>query len=596
MTTFQVFSRTLQPSGPPRKRHSRAVQRLFAVVRYMRAVSIVGGAFALTLILVHTELAFVLLPVGVFVAASVILGRTNLHDARALLLTIGVALLYFGFVTWWELFTHDSATHEIIVVTTTLAIAVMVEPVREIVQTYFEQRFNLRDDATTVAVESFTSTLREVIDGGQVREHFLDVVQHIMRPQSASVWLSATAQAGPETPPAPPEPTGEPALWTGPSAATTEVAIADSDALIVTLLRQPAAVELGSLRLDSPLMSTLKAHAVEIALPLASQGELLGLLTLGPRLSGQEYSRGDRKLLDALAAQVAPALRVAQLVRAQEAQVAERERIEQELRTAHDIQQTFLPKEVPTLPGWQLVPYYRPAHEVGGDFYDFLTFDDGQVGIVIGDVTGKGIPAALVMTATRTMLRTAAQENASPREVFARVNDLLCADIPPAVFVTCFYALLDPATGTLRYANAGHEAPYRRHAGSAAELWATGMPLGMLPGTRYDEYETSFAPEECLLFYSDGLVEAHNSAREMFGFPRLKALLEAPSTEAPDTVSDSTSVESPLITSLLSALERFTGDAWEQEDDVTLVVLRRLPETLAADAQPMNVAAVATLD
>src|SRR5207244_13409835 len=116
---------------------------------------------------------------------------------------------------------------------------------------------------------------------------------------------------------------------------------------------------------------------------------------------------------------VAPALRVAHMVQEQQIQVRERERIEQELRTAQAIQHAFLPKDVPDLPGWQLIPYYQPAREVGGDFYDFLPFEDGQLGLVIGDVTGKGIPAALVMTATRTMIRTAAQGTLSPSEVFA---------------------------------------------------------------------------------------------------------------------------------------------------------------------------------
>src|SRR5437764_11019437 len=173
-------------------------------------------------------------------------------------------------------------------------------------------------------------------------------------------------------------------------------------------------------------------------LPLASQGELLGLLILGPHLKGKAYTREELTMLSTLAPQVAPALRVAQMVQAQQAQVREHERIEQELRTAQGIQHTFLPKDVPALPGWQLVPYYQPAREVGGDFYDFLVFDDGRLGLVIGDVTDKGIPAALVMAATRSMLRSAAQEHTAPGAVFARVNDLLYPEIAPMIIVTCF--------------------------------------------------------------------------------------------------------------------------------------------------------------
>lgn len=251
----------------------------------------------------------------------------------------------------------------------------------------------------------------------------------------------------------------------------------------------------------------------------------------------------------------------------------EHARIKQELQTAQRIQHTFLPQEAPTLAGWELVPYYQPAHELGGDFYDFLPLDDGRLGLVIGDVTGKGIPAALVMTATHTMIRTVAREGASPGQIFAGVNDLLCASIPPGMFVTCLCATLEPETGHLRFANAGHQPPFWYQAGHAAELRATGMPLGMMPGSRYEEHEAILAPGEHLLFYSDGLVEAHNSGREMFGQPRLKALLEA---DADETARGPFSAAG-LIGSLLDELRRFTGEGCEQEDDVTLVVLHRAP-------------------
>jgi hypothetical protein len=214
-----------------------------------------------------------------------------------------------------------------------------------------------------------------------------------------------------------------------------------------------------------------------------------------------------------------------QLLIEQHARKEERARIEQEMRTAQLIQQSLLPRDVPALPDWHFTPYYKPAKEVGGDFYDFLQLDDGQLGIVIGDVSGKGVPAALVMAITRTMLRTAAGTTDSPGEVLARVNALLSSDITTGVFVTCFYALLHPESGRLRYANAGHDLPYWRHGDRVSEVRATGMPLGVMPGTRYEECDVTLAPGDSVLFYSDGLVEAHNIEREMFGFPRLMGLL-----------------------------------------------------------------------
>ncbi len=250
----------------------------------------------------------------------------------------------------------------------------------------------------------------------------------------------------------------------------------------------------------------------------------------------------------------------------QNARLEERTRIEQELRTAHLIQHSLLPKEVPALAGWQVATYYQSAREVGGDLYDFLTFEDGRLGLVIGDVSDKGVPAAMLMASTRSMLRAAAQVTDAPGKVLERVNDLLYADMPPKMFVTCFYAVLDPAGAKLRYANAGHDLPYRRDAGKVCELRATGMPLGLMPDMRYEEQEVLIAPEESILFYSDGLVEAHNLRREMFGFPRLKTLL----AEHADGAS--------LIDFLLGELKRFTGERWEQEDDMTLLTLQRMPD------------------
>jgi serine phosphatase RsbU (regulator of sigma subunit)/anti-sigma regulatory factor (Ser/Thr protein kinase) len=341
------------------------------------------------------------------------------------------------------------------------------------------------------------------------------------------------------------------------------VALAPSDPLVAHLLMVSGAVEIEKLHLDSPALDVLKVAGVKLVVPMISQGELVGLLNLGPRLSEQDYSSDDRGLLNRLATQAAPAIRVAQLVREQRAQSRERERIEQELRVARLIQQTLLPKELPALPGWQLDTYYQPAREVGGDFYDFLIFDDHRLGIIIGDVSDKGVPAALVMATTRSILRSVAQVTVAPSKVLEQANDLLYPDIPPNMFVTCLYAILDPQSGRLSYANAGHDLPYRCHGNAVSELRATGMPLGLMPGMCYEEKETTLMPGERLLFYSDGLVEAHNPEREMFGFPRLMKLLQEYSNDT------------SLSAFLLDQLNTFTGPDCQQEDDVTMVTLTR---------------------
>jgi serine phosphatase RsbU (regulator of sigma subunit) len=152
-----------------------------------------------------------------------------------------------------------------------------------------------------------------------------------------------------------------------------------------------------------------------------------------------------------------------------EQEIRERERIEQELRVARSIQQASLPKEVPTLEGWQISPFYQPAREVGGDFYDFLELPGEHLGFVVGDATGKGVPAALMMASARSMLRAVAQASESPGEVLGSINDPLVTDISPNMFVTCFYAILYPKSGRLTYANAGHDLPYLRRRNAEAE-------------------------------------------------------------------------------------------------------------------------------
>jgi len=242
----------------------------------------------------------------------------------------------------------------------------------------------------------------------------------------------------------------------------------------------------------------------------------------------------------------------------------ERERIEQDLRVARSIQQASLPKELPTLEGWQISPFYQPAREVGGDFYDFFELRDGHLGIVVGDATGKGVPAALVMASARSMLRAVAQASDSPGEALRRVNDPLATDIPPNMFVTCFYAILEPKSGSLTYANAGHDLPYLHRDGAAEELRARGMPLGLMPGRGYEEKQTILDAGEAALLYSDGLVEAHDPKGEMFGFPRLRAL-----------VAEHAEEKRSLGDFLLEELYSFVGEGWEQEDYITLLTLRR---------------------
>ena len=297
------------------------------------------------------------------------------------------------------------------------------------------------------------------------------------------------------------------------------------------------------------------------------RGELMGVAPIGRELTWMaifihRISEG------MIAEEWGGSLGLSELLRRQrlEQEIRERERVEQELRLARSMQQASLPKEVPTLEGWQIFSYFQPARDVGGDFYDFFDLGDGQVGLAVGDATGKGMPAAIAVTASCSMLRAVAQAlgSSSPGEVLEQVNETLLSRIPPNMFITCCYAILEPESGHLVYANAGHNLPCCCHEDATTDLEARGMPLGLMPGMGYEEKETVLVPGERVLFYTDGLVEAHNPQGEMFGTPRLRGLLRERAEGGRG-----------LSTALMEELMRFTGESWEQEDDITLLTLER---------------------
>jgi serine phosphatase RsbU (regulator of sigma subunit) len=513
------------------------------------------------------------------------------------LLTISLALVYFTLIALAQIFKLSGNTSslpgdpnaldtpftsEAAIVVTTLVIVALFSPLRTRIQKFIDKRFYRRTYDSARVISAFTATLREEIDLDQLNQRLIAVVQETLLPGSVSLWLRAASDDAAKAPlrlvqwqpklsphqhneHTPKKLTVELVSEPVPSEESFTLAISHDDTLLASLLNTTGVIEVDRVPQDSALWQALAEAQVKIALPLISRGELVGLFNLGARLSGQHYTLEDRALLNTLFAQVTPALRVAQMVQEQQGQVRELERIEQEMRTAQLIQLSLLPEALPNLTGWQLDTYYKPAREVGGDFYDFIPFEDGRLGLVIGDATDHGMPAALVMTTTATMLRTAAQASTSPGEVLARVNDLLYPRIPARMFVTCFYAILDPQSGRLHYANAGQNWPFRHYPGGTSELQATGMPLGMMPGSHYEEQEVTLVAGESILFYSDGLVEAHDSQQAMFGLPRLQALLE---TYAAETT---------LLEFLMRQLTLFTGNAWEQEDDVTLLTLHRTP-------------------
>ncbi len=242
--------------------------------------------------------------------------------------------------------------------------------------------------------------------------------------------------------------------------------------------------------------------------------------------------------------------------------------LQNELDIASRMQQSIMPKEFPSPPGYQMFGNMEAAREVGGDFFDVTELADGQVGLTVADVSGKGVPAALFMMLSRALLKSATTLLSSPSEVLATVNSALEADNAAAMFVTLFHAMLDPQTGTLQYANGGHNPPLVIHAnGSSSQLPTTGgLALGVVPDFSYRQLPAALEPGDIAVLYSDGVTEAVNEADEEFGLQRLEAVF-ANQRLAGASAQD-------VCNAIFEAVREFAGER-PQFDDITCLVVMR---------------------
>jgi serine phosphatase RsbU (regulator of sigma subunit) len=238
--------------------------------------------------------------------------------------------------------------------------------------------------------------------------------------------------------------------------------------------------------------------------------------------------------------------------------------IKAELDVARALQIAILPASFPLKPGCDGAARMIPATTMGGDFYDFIELPDGRVGLVMADVSGKGVPAAFFMAVARTNLRELAAHYLEPGACLAHTNDVLCTQNPMDLFVTVFYCMFDSTTGQLSYANGGHNPPYLRHAdGSVETLGGTGgLVLGVMPGIDYPNHSVQLLPGDRLVLYTDGVTEAFNPTDEAYGTERLIAEVKAHGDQS----------AAVLVESICSSVTLFAGIA-PQSDDITLTVL-----------------------
>jgi serine phosphatase RsbU (regulator of sigma subunit) len=255
-------------------------------------------------------------------------------------------------------------------------------------------------------------------------------------------------------------------------------------------------------------------------------------------------------------------------LKAAQAQIIQQEKLEHELSMARRIQESFLPHSPLRLPGWDMHISWKPAHQVSGDFYDFIPLPGGRTAVVVGDVAGKGMPAALVMAVSRSIIRASVSRGGEAGELLAQINELLVEEMPPAMFVTAFLALWDPNSGEIAYANAGHCLPVHYDSGECRELRARGMPLGLLPGMVYEANQTVLAPGSWVLFYSDALSEAHTPQGELFGMERLHQSVRQ---------AGGAGSAAEIVAHMSGVHTAFTGGQDEPEDDLTMISLYRQP-------------------
>jgi sigma-B regulation protein RsbU (phosphoserine phosphatase) len=301
-----------------------------------------------------------------------------------------------------------------------------------------------------------------------------------------------------------------------------------------------------------------------LCVPLRIKSEVLGVVYVDNRLQAGIFSHEHLELLTAIASSAARAVDNARLYEV----AVDKGRLERELQMAREVQASLLPQETPRASGWEFVARWRPARQVAGDYYDFIACANGQIGLVIADVTDKGMPAALFMALTRSIVRASVDSAHPPADAIVRANRLICADSTRGMFVTLFYALLDPLSGNLTYVNAGHNPPllYQSAQAKLTELMPTGMALGVLADASFGQRSLRLQRGDMVLMYTDGVTDATDRHMHEFGPERLRQVL----------LDHRLAPAESVMAGLETALDSFTGPV-AAFDDIAMVVVKCLP-------------------
>gem|GEM_PF-1095455 len=361
------------------------------------------------------------------------------------------------------------------------------------------------------AVHSLSRELASVFDTERIRSLFVESVREAIKTTEVHVALGLTAGAG--------------MLLAGPGGSEADFRIDPDDPFLEILARSDSPATLEAYEpggANSPLFSELRERGVCIVHALIDRGELLGLIALGERSAGAPYTGQSLNLLAVLANQFVTALVTSRLY----LESLEKRRMEEELKMAHQLQADLLPGEWENGDGFSLAAYTAPSSTVGGDFYDYYTIDDSRIGLVIADASGKGMPAAMLISQIQAILKSGVGNGDTLVRTLNSLNRHLEKNTSARYFATLFYGILDRRSGRLEFANAGHDYPILvRRDGAVETLESTGPALGVLPEYDHKTESVEVRPGDCILFYTDGITDTTDINGKPYGDQRLANLL-----------------------------------------------------------------------
>ena len=487
-------------------------------------------------------------------------GGTRVLQVIAILVVIVTALNMAGDV-------HRDRPQKVVVIAIGLGAIFFIRRAGDHLRAWIDRRFFREAYDTELVLTELSDQVRSLIEPKSLLETVASRISQTLHVPQVAVLLGSDIY--------------QPAFAMG-YADISDVAFAPNAGTVQVLRRQkePARVYLQNLdswlyreqNVDDNERAKLARLGAELLLPLAVRDKLLGFISLGPKRSEEPYTGSDVRLLKSVAAQTGLALENADLMRKISDEVAQRERLNREVEIAREVQERLFPQKLPAIQGLDYAGYCRPALGVGGDYYDFLALPEGHLGVAIGDVSGKGIAAALMMASLQASLRgeaTRAPENLAA--AVANVNRLVYEASSSNRYATFFYGQYDPRSRKFDYVNAGHNAPMLFHCSSGkwgvSRLDVGGTVVGLLENYQYQQGSANLAPGDLLIAFTDGISEAMNHAEEEWGEERLNA-----------TVEQCTGLEAKdIIQRILQDADAFVAGA-KQHDDMTLVVLHALTE------------------